>query len=508
VKDAIRHHKKCKKYAPELQAEYRYRLALALEKENNIPASTHVRNLSHQENTRALFRRIRYMERKISNLSTTRLSTRSRGGKKIELVQKAEVEACIIEENKRKFHQTEGTGQLQKGRLLKDLGRMGEGPEVGALLSGKYVPPLGLSRHTRDFLNAMSKPQDTTPVKPITLQEFKAGWKKAKERTSSNGPHFGHYKASMFHPQISVLLYKRALLPMVTGYAPRRHRQGIDVMLLKKENTYEVDRLRTIVLFDSEANMNYKHLGRRAMHAAISKGQIATEQYSRPKRKAIDHALNRRLIIDHQHYLRQPYALTSCDLKGCYDRINHTSASLALQRIGIAKSEVLSMFTSIQYMTHRVRTAFRDSASTYGGMDCGDKWKLPPQGVLQGNGSGPAIWSILSSCIFEILRRRGHYNTIKSSIRKLLLELSGFAYVDDTDLLQIDDTVDEVVRHMQRKVLDWNDNIGVTGGILSPEKCWWYLVTFQYVAGKWKAVSPQGDFKIWLKTESKKRIRD
>jgi Reverse transcriptase (RNA-dependent DNA polymerase). len=504
VKEAIQNRKKCKKYAPELQAEYRYRLALALEKENKIPAATHVRNLSHQEDTRVLFRRIRYMERKIMNLSTTRLSTRTSRGKRIDLVQKAEVERCIIQENIRIFHQTEGTGQLQKGRLLKDLGSMGEGPKVDALLSGEYAPPWGLSRHTKDFLSAMGKPQDTTPVQPITFQEFKAGWNKTKERTSSNGPHFGHYKASMFHPQISMLLYKRALIPMVTGYAPRRHRQGIDVMLLKKENIYEVDRLRTIVLFDSEANMNYKHLGRRAMQAAISKGQIATEQYSRPQRKAIDHALNRRLIIDHQQYLRQPYALTSYDLKGCYDRINHTSASLALQRIGIAKSEVLSMFTSIQYMTHRVRTAFGDSAHTYGGMGCDENWKLPPQGVLQGNGSGPAIWSILSSCIFDILRRRGHCNTISSSIRKLLLELSGFAYVDDTDLLQIDDTVDEVVRHMQQKVLDWNDNIGVTGGILSPEKCWWYLVTFQYVAGKWKAVSPQEDFKLWLKNESKK----
>jgi hypothetical protein len=33
---------------------------------------------------------------------------------------------------------------------------------------------------------------------------------------------------------------------MVTGYSPRRHRQGVDVMLLKKENNYDVNHLRTI----------------------------------------------------------------------------------------------------------------------------------------------------------------------------------------------------------------------------------------------------------------------
>jgi hypothetical protein len=92
-------------------------------------------------------------------------------------------------------------------------------------------------------------------------------------------------------------------------------------MLLKKENNFHVDSLRTIVLFDSEANMNYKHIGRKAMQLALDQNQIATEQYSRPRRKAIDHALNRKLIMDHQLYNRQPYAMTSCDLKSCYDRM-------------------------------------------------------------------------------------------------------------------------------------------------------------------------------------------
>ena len=121
-------------------------------------------------------------------------------------------------------------------------------------------------------------------------------------------------------------------------------------MLLKKENDNDVERLYTIVLFDSEANMNYKHLGHRSMYAVIDNTLIATEQCSHPNRKSIDHALNRHLVIDHQLYHQQPYAITSCDLKSCYDQINHTLASLALQQVGMAKAEVLSMFTTIQYM--------------------------------------------------------------------------------------------------------------------------------------------------------------
>lgn len=445
------------------------------------------------------------MEKKVKNLSTSRIIASTKRGRKVELVQKDDIEKCILQENERKYHQTEGTGQLQKGQLLRDFGTMGNGPQTVALLSGNYSAPKGLSIATREFLNLMKRPATVQQVLPISYKEFCSGWSLAKERTSSNGPHFGHYKASMLHPEISLLLYQRAIFPTITGYSPRRHRQGVDVMLLKKENVYDVERLRTIVLFDSEANMNYKHLGRRAMNAAIKNNMISTEQYSHPNRKSIDHALNCRLVMDHQLYQRQPYVITSCDLKSCYDRINHTSASLALQKIGMAKEEVISMFTSIQSMTHRVRTAFGDSSFTYGGQIENDTWLLPPQGVLQGNGSGPTIWSILSSCIFQILRKRGQCNSFRSAIRNLLLELSGFAYVDDTDLLQVNDTVEEVVCYMQQKLSEWNDIVGVTGGILAPSKCWWYLITFQYISGKWKTVSPKGDFSLLLRDETKKK---
>jgi hypothetical protein len=365
--------------------EYRHRLARAKEAEDNIPAAIHLKNLTQQEDTRILFRRIRYLERKMSDLSTSRITVTHSNGKQKEVIQKELMERYIIAANEKKFHQTEGHGKLQKGKLLQDIGIMGSGPATSHILTGKYKPPAGTDHSTRQFIAKLQQPQNTTQLPVVSFEEFKTGWTKTKERTSSNGVHFGHYKAALQHTQISMLLYQRAMIPMFTGFSPHRHRVGVDVMLLKKENDTNVDKLRTIVLFDSEANMNYKHLGRRAMKAAISLQQISTEQYSRPNRNSIDHALNQQLVMDHQLYERKPYALVSCDLKSCYDRINHTSASLSLQRLGIHKAEIISMFDSIQRMTHRVRTAFGDSRITYGG-NARKTWKLPPQGVLQGNG--------------------------------------------------------------------------------------------------------------------------
>ena len=49
------------------------------------------------------------------------------------------------------------------------------------------------------------------------------------------------------------------------------------------------------------------------------------------------------------------------------------------------------MFTIIQRMIHIFRTYFGDSEITSGGDEIED-WLNKPQGVLQGNTSGPTIW--------------------------------------------------------------------------------------------------------------------
>jgi hypothetical protein len=99
LRTVITNRKKCKKYAAELQMEYRHRLAWDKEAEDNIPAAVHIRNLTHQKNTRTLFRRIRYLERKIQNLSTSRLTVTNKQGQVKELTHKDLIEQTIIQAN-------------------------------------------------------------------------------------------------------------------------------------------------------------------------------------------------------------------------------------------------------------------------------------------------------------------------------------------------------------------------------------------------------------------------
>ena len=84
------------------------------------------------------------------------------------------------------------------------------------------------------------------------------------------------------------------------------------------------------------------------MYHALDKNLVANEQYSTPGKKSIDHALNRRLLFVLARYQKSSIAMTSCDLKSCYDRITHTPATLAMCRIGVPLEAIQSMFKTIQ----------------------------------------------------------------------------------------------------------------------------------------------------------------
>jgi hypothetical protein len=143
---ASQYQKRCKSKAQSLQEEYRFSLALAKEAEDNIPAAIHIRNLTHQENTRRLFRRIKFLENRIRNLATTRLEIKHSNGVIKELLTKKQIEQAIIKSNIQKFHQTEGCGQLQKAPILRDIGILATECKSSQVFNGTYRPPQGTQK--------------------------------------------------------------------------------------------------------------------------------------------------------------------------------------------------------------------------------------------------------------------------------------------------------------------------------------------------------------------------
>ena len=228
------------------------------------------------------------------------------------------------------------------------------------------------------------------------------------------------------------------------------------------------------------------------MDNALRLGKLAPEQFAVKNTSAIEQIVFKRCILDHHQTKRKCLALTSSDLSSCYDRIIHTAAALALLRVGIPHKKIHSMFATIQRMVHNIRTMYGDSTLTYGGDHKGD-WNNFPQGVLQGNACGPTIWVLISSLIFDTLRKKGFAAEICTSISKQMFHMVGFAYVDDSDLIQSGSDPLEVLYSMQNLLSNWCMLMGVTGGAISVEKSWWYLIDYNWKNGKWTATDAEPD---------------
>ena len=131
----------------------------------------------------------------------------------------------------------------------------------------------------------------------------------------------------------------------------------------------------------------------------------------------------------------------SCDLQSCYDRIVHAFVSLDMRRAGAAESSTISMFSTIQQLKPRVWTAFGDSQGSFGGEEWREVEALMEVG--QGNSVGPAIWVVLSTVFFDILRSNSVGNFLTGPFSRHDVRIAGFGFVDDTDLMQTGSSLED-----------------------------------------------------------------
>ena len=143
-------------------------------------------------------------------------------------------------------------------------------------------------------------------------------------------------------------------------------------------------------------------------------------------------------------------------------------------------------------MEHHIRTAFGDSEEHYGN-DGGP----PPQGLLQGNGTGPAGWYSIAHLMIKILQSLGFsYNAI-TPIFQRAFQITCFAFVDDTDIVHA--TTDPgkplelLIQEAQTALTKWEDLLRATGGALAPEKSYWYFLNVIQRGGKWVYAKPTDD---------------
>jgi len=263
-------------------------------------------------------------------------------------------------------------------------------------------------------------------------------------------------------------------------------------MIIKKSGVTDLSGLRTIVLFPVDCNYAFKHVGREMMKVAESTKSLAPEQYgSRKRHKAIDLAVNKALTFDILRQLKRAGAICSNDAKSCYDLIGHTQASLSMQRLGVPRSIINCLFTTLQEAIHKVQTGFGDSKAHYGG----SVWLVPIHGIGQGNGAGPAIWAVVSTPLLNVLRAKGYGCEIMRPISSKYFKFVGYAFVDDTDVIQslLADSSKQAVDQLQAAIDTWEYSLKAICGAIVPEKTVWWLVCFKWSGAEWQYAGIQDE---------------
>jgi hypothetical protein len=171
-------------------------------------------------------------------------------------------------------------------------------------------------------------------------------------------------------------------------------------------------------------------------------------------------------------------AIALVDALNCYDRNAHAMASLIYQASGVSTSVIEIMLGAIENMKFFLQTGFGDLTKF-----AGSRVSINTQGMTQGNGALPAGWAVISTCILKAHGKKVHGAKFLCPITKLAHHLSTILYVDDTDLLHIDLTKDEMVDEVHAAIQDsinsWGNLLIATGGALQPNKCFYSIVSFE-----------------------------
>ncbi len=483
LKQAYQDYKEARKRAESWRNDYLESLVDALAAKNQVLREKQMRQLRLNERQRRLARSSKRSRGKLGKSKVTKVWYTDDQGVRHEASTKLSMEVAITQENMQRFRQTEGTPPMLRA-FLDLVGSVGELPTLELILQGypiwesleEDIPPF-----TKEFLTCLKRPARVTIASPadVSTDDHCRAWRQQTEKTASEptAPSFSHFKAAIEDEELALFDSIMRSLPYSHGFSPTLWQLITDVSILKKAGVYDVEKMRTIQLMHPEFNVNNKKLGREAMKRAEAFGIIPPDQYgSRKRHRCVRAALNKRLTMDIVRQSRRPAALCSNDAKSCYDRIVHWVATAAIQRTGLDPAPAISMFSTLQKAQHHVSTGYGIADKGYSANQF-----FPMQGVGQGNGCGPAVWALISAVLIDMMYRAGHGCQLVSPLSQSLLSFVGYAFVDDTDLVQIGETWqtgEDVAKNMQQALDRWEGGLRASGGALVPKKSHWYLIDF------------------------------
>lgn len=499
-------------YAPALRLEHQQQRLLDAEASNDVERARAIRASMVREETKSMWGSLRYNFTASGGRSNavTRVE-RVEDGELVEYTEKESLERVVREMTQDRFTMADSS-PLCNGSLGEQLGYLADTDTARSILEGTFVPSGNLTDSTvlvlEEISNITAGIMRGQVKLTLTAEEFSRYWRTVKEATSSSWSkiHFSHYRVAGMSDRYARFFAQKLSFIAKTGWAPSRWGFGVTVLLEKIAGLALVNKLRAILLFEADSNMfNSFIFADRAMALAREHKLIPSEQYAERQSDGQDGAWLKRLFGDVSRQSRIPIGIVSADAESCYDRIAHVFTSLVFQAIGVGVTALAVMLSSIQKMKFHLRTGLGESK---------DYMTAAPgkiiQGMCQGNTAAPACWSMISAVLIAVYKKFGHGARITTAISKKRYSTAGCLYVDDVDLFSMNSSLatPELWQEVAASTERWTDLLTVPGGSGKGDKCFGYLVDYEWDEdGAWHyAPAPDMDLNIVLPDGSRERI--
>jgi hypothetical protein len=180
-------------------------------------------------------------------------------------------------------------------------------------LEGPYPIPVGTDQYTHQLLQhlciplARARKPEISPE--INTASHVQSWKRLKKIKASDSRSLSaaHYIAGIQYDKIAEVDAMLRSIPSQIGIVPEAWLSVTDCSIPKSANVLEAAKMRTIVLFPSDANMNNKYFASTMMRESEALTLLHKAQAgSRRLHRSSFVALNKRLTMDIQRQQRLP----------------------------------------------------------------------------------------------------------------------------------------------------------------------------------------------------------
>jgi hypothetical protein len=506
--------------------ELKARIALRLSPKDT-DQETALKSINRQLKDANMFQRIRRSVKPVSQpalikveiVHTTSLLDPTTGeaivSKIVQVVDtRAELEAAIIARNKRHFSQASNTPFAQPP--LQCIGSDNAFNIYEDAAGSKILLPPTAFPETQLVMDILQERAEQRKPSWSAIIDFEEDFIPAllhwRERTSTSpsGRHLGLYKALATaycnsSNEFSVLCddddpymgtvqeQAESILRIIHGLASKAAELGfylrrwlhvVNIMIYKKANCLELDRLRVIHLFEADFNLLVGVLfGRRAMYHQVDNQLLHPGQYGRPGGECQDAAL---LKVLHNHlakYTQTSMGQFESDATACFDRMVMNFVLLCFRTNGAPMGPLRMWEQTLYHIIHKVKTAYGTTDASYSYTATS-----PIIGPGQGSRGGPAGCSTITSPLIECMDKLCHGISFSDPLQSIQYVSTVSMFIDDASnatnsfLPWLHEPPDDslVVTMLQHDAQRWERLLWSSGGLLNLQKCLFYIMAWEF----------------------------